>query len=673
MRTDESPGETAISSVPDFPGLRREMVERQLEARGVRDPRVLEAMGKVAREAFLPTHLREFAYEDSPLPIAEGQTISQPYIVAYMIEALALQGGERVLEIGAGSGYAAAVLAEIAGEVYTIELHGALAAQAAHHLEDQGYDNVRVVHADGSQGWPEGAPYDAIVVAAGGPEVPQSLREQLAVGGRLVIPIGPSPRLQELVRVTRLDLDDYKQEDLADVRFVPLVGREAWPAERPAAAEERGARSLPQLITAAAEPITDIKDTDLTPLLERIGEARVVLLGEATHGTSEFYRLRDRITRELILHKGFNFVAVEADWPDAARVDHYVRHREYPPSEWQAFARFPTWMWRNRETADFIDWLREYNAEQTKVENRVGFYGLDLYSLHISIKSVLAYLDDVDPVTAAVARERYGCLTPWQADPATYGHAAVTGRYRDCANQVATMLSDLIGRHKEYALHDGERFIDAVQNARLVTNAERYYRVMYYGSRESWNLRDKHMFETLDNLLAFHGPTSKTVVWAHNSHIGDATATEMGARGEHNVGQLCREAFGEQAYLIGFGTHAGQVAAASNWDGPMEINELKPSHEESYERLCHDSGVPAFLLPLRDATLPELHERLMAPRLERAVGVIYRPDTELASHYFHAILPKQFDEYVWFDCTEAVHPLETHEIEGLPDTYPFGL
>lgn len=673
MKGEQSRGKATGSFPPDFPKLRREMVERQLEARGVRDPRVLAAMGKVAREAFLPAHLREFAYEDSPLAIAEGQTISQPFIVAYMIEALALQGGERVLEVGAGSGYAAAVLAEIAGEVHTIERHALLAAQAAHHLEDQGYANVWVVHGDGSQGWPEGAPYDAIVVAAGGPEVPRSLREQLAVGGRLVIPIGPSPRLQELVRVTRLDLNDYKQEDLADVRFVPLVGREAWPAERPAVGQEPGAASLPQLIAAAVEPIAAIKDADLGPLLERIGEARVVLLGEATHGTSEFYRLRDRMTRELIRHKGFNFVAVEADWPDAARVDHYVRHREYPASEWRAFARFPTWMWRNRETADFIDWLREFNAEQTKVDNRVGFHGLDLYSLHISIKAVLAYLDDVDPATAAVARERYGCLTPWQADPATYGHAAVTGRYHDCANQVATMLSDLIGRHKEYALHDGERFLDAVQNARLVTNAERYYRVMYYGSRESWNLRDQHMFETLNSLLAFHGPSSKAVVWAHNSHIGDARATEMAARREHNVGQLCREAFGGQAYLIGFGTHTGQVAAASRWDGPMEVMELTPAHGESYENLCHESGVPAFLLPLRNAKRPELRAGLTAPRLERAVGVIYRPDTELASHYFHAILPRQFDEYVWFDRTEAVHPLATREIEGLPDTYPFGL
>jgi protein-L-isoaspartate(D-aspartate) O-methyltransferase len=655
----------------DFADLRKQMVERQLRGRGIGDALVLDAMAEVPREAFLSPNLREFAYEDTPLPIAEGQTISQPYIVAMMIEALALTGGERVLEIGAGSGYAAAVLGRIAGEVYTIERHGTLAARAAQHLEELGYDNVRVIHADGSGGWPEGAPYHAIVVAAGGPAVPPTLREQLAVGGRLVMPIGPTPRLQELVRVTRLDVDDYRQEDLADVRFVPLIGREAWPAEPPAAEHERD--SLSGLIAAGAEPFSDIKSADLAPLLERVGDARVVLLGEATHGTSEFYRMRDRITRELILRKGFTTVAVEADWPDAARVDHYVRHREYPPSEWQAFARFPTWLWRNREFAEHVDWLREFNAEQTDPGRRVGFYGLDLYSLHVSIRAVLAYLDEFDPETAALARERYACLTPWQADPAIYGRAALTGRYEDCANQVATMLSELIGRHKDYALHDGERFVDAVQNARLVTNAERYYRVMYYGSRDSWNLRDQHMFDTLDSLLAYLGPEARAVIWAHNSHIGDAKATEMAARGEHNLGQLCREAFGDQAYLIGFGSHTGQVAAASTWDGPMEVKELQPSHEASFERLCHGTGLSAFLLPLREADNAALRLRLTAPLLERAVGVIYRPESELASHYFHAVLPRQFDEYIWFDQTEAVRPFATDELEGLPDTYPFGL
>ncbi len=659
--------------MPDFAKLRAEMVDHHIFARGVRSERVLDAMRKVPREAFLPHDLHEFAYEDAPLPIAAQQTISQPYIVALMTEALALQGGEKVLEIGTGSGYAAAVLAEIAGEVYTVERIGQLAEKAASVLSGLGYHNVHVLHDDGTRGWPDHAPYDAIVVAAGGPKVPEALRAQLKVGGRLVIPIGSDARAQELVRVTRVSQDDYEQEDLADVRFVPLLGQEGWQA--PAQEERRVIKlrgePLAHAIATAAEPFDDIGSVQLGALLARIGDARVVLLGEASHGTSEFYRMREKISRELITRKGFNFIAIEGDWPDAARIDHYVRHREYPPSEWTAFARFPTWMWRNNEVRGFVDWLRGHNAV-LKPEARVAFHGLDLYSLYTSIRAVLDYLDDVDPSSAKVARERYGCLTPWQADPATYGHAALTGSYPTCEDDVAHALMDLLGKHQAYAARDGERFLDAVQNARLVANAERYYRIMYYGSRASWNLRDGHMFETLQALLAHHGPNSKGIVWAHNSHIGDAAATEMSARGEHNIGQLCRQQFGEQCYAIGFGTDHGTVAAASDWDGPMEIKTVRPAMKNSYELLCHEAGVPRFMLALRDRA--SAHARgLMTPRLERAIGVIYRPETERASHYFEAVLPRQFDEYIWFDETQAVTPFKARELEALPDTYPFGI
>ena len=422
----------------------------------------------------------------------------------------------------------------------------------------------------------------------------------------------------------------------------------------------------------AAESFPSIEAADLNPLMERIGSARIVLLGEATHGTSEFYRMRERITRDLIVKKGFSFVAIEADWPDAARVDHYVRHFQYPPSEWTAFARFPTWMWRNTEVRDFVSWLRKHNGTVER-NKRVAFHGLDLYSLYDSIRSVLNYLDEVDPESARVARERYGCLTPWQRDPATYGHAALTGSYPTCESHVVRALTDLLAKRRTYAEHDGERFLDAEQNARLVANAERYYRIMYYGSRASWNLRDSHMFETLKNLLAYHGPDSKAVVWAHNSHVGNAGATEMAARGEYNLGQLCRREFGEGAYLVGFGTHSGTVAAASEWDGPMEIKTVRPALPNSYEQLCHATGLARFMLGLRGRDDLCKPAGLGKERLERAIGVIYRPETELASHYFRASLPHQFDEYIWFDDSRAVTPLETAEIKGLPDTYPFGV
>ena len=663
----------------DFGRLRDEMIEQAIIARGVRSELVLNAMRSVPREEFLPAALREFAYEDTPLPIEAEQTISQPYIVAFMTEALALQGGERLLEIGAGSGYAAAVLAKIAGEVYTVERHGALAEKAAARLADLGYHNVHVLHGDGTKGWAEHAPYDGIIVAAGGPKIPESLKEQLKIGGRLVIPVGRDPKVQELVRVTRVSETEYRREDLADVRFVPLVGQEGWAptertAERPRPVQpftRLNKETLAQKIAAACEPFESIEAADLDGLLARIGDARVVLLGEATHGTSEFYRMRERITRELIDKKDFRFVAIEGDWPDAARIDHYVRHLEYPPSEWTAFARFPTWMWRNNEVRAFVDWLRAHNASG-QPETRTAFHGLDLYSLYDSIRAVLKYLDDVDPATARVARERYGCLTPWQSDPATYGHAALTGSYPTCEAEVAVVLTDLLHKRRAYAERDGERFMDAVQNARLIANAEHYYRIMYYGSRASWNLRDSHMFETLKTLLGFYGPRSKAIVWAHNSHIGDASATEMSSRGEHNLGQLCRKEYGERVYAIGFGTDSGTVAAASNWDGPMEIKTVRPAIPESYERECHDSGVPAFCLPLRQSALSG-PDGLGKPRQERAIGVIYRPETELASHYFQAVLPRQFDEYIWFDRTTAVTPFDTKTLEEMPDTYPFGL
>lgn len=667
----------------DFAKQRHRMVERDLAGRGIRDDRVLEAMGDVPREAFVPPNLREFAYEDSPLPIEAGQTISQPYIVARMIEALGLEGGDKVLDIGTGSGYAAAVLSRIADRVYTIERHGELYELARHRFEELGYDNIEARHGDGTLGWPEATPFDAIQAAAGGPEVPRVLLEQLADGGRLVIPVGETLQLQHLLRVVR-EGDEYTTQKLEPVRFVPLIGEGGWrdanaqvtpdrvsvePVSAPAPTHED---PVVRLLAETIEPIPDIDDAELGPLLERIGDARVVLLGEATHGTSEFYRMRAKITRALIERRGFDIVAAEADWPDAARIDRFVRGDGAPAGEWKAFSRFPTWMWRNREFREFVDWLHEHNADRPR-EERAGFYGLDLYSLYRSIDAVLGYLDRTDPETARVARARYGCLSPWERDPAVYGRAALTGEFRTCEDEVVKMLRELLEKQIEYMQRDGEHFLDAVQNARVVANAERYYRVMYYGSRESWNLRDTHMFDTLRMLLAFHGPDARAVVWEHNSHVGNAAATEMGARGEHNVGQLSREHFGEDAFLVGFGTDHGTVAAASDWDGPMEIKDVRPAHERSYERLFHETGIEAGFLHLRDPVRDEVREELGPARLERAIGVIYRPETELQSHYFQATLPRQFDEYVWFDRTRAVHPLGGAELRGVPETYPFGL
>jgi protein-L-isoaspartate(D-aspartate) O-methyltransferase len=426
-------------------------------------------------------------------------------------------------------------------------------------------------------------------------------------------------------------------------------------------------------LATQCESFSSIESADLEPLMGRIGAARVVLIGEASHGTSEFYRMRARITQELIAHHHFDFVAIEGDWPDVARIDQYVRHFKTPASQWRAFARFPHWMWRNQEVLEFVEWMRNHNLGAAP-KDMAALHGLDLYSLYTSIEAVLDYLDKVDPDAGRAARQRYSCLAPWQDEPAVYGQAAVTGQHASCEPGVTRILTDLLKKRHPYADADadGEKFMDAVQNARLVADAELYYRTMYYGSRASWNLRDTHMFETLQHLLTFHGQASKAIVWAHNSHVGDSSATDMGARGEFNIGNLCRRQFGAASFSIGFGTDHGTVAAASNWDEPMQLKTVRPALAGSYEALFHRTGDPGFVLSLKHASAA-LTMSLTRQRLERAIGVIYRPETERQSHYFHATLPKQFDEYLWFDATQAVTPLKTRALEGLPDTYPFGI
>ncbi len=591
-----------------------------------------------------------------------------------MIESAGLGSGDRVLEIGTGSGYAAAVMAEIAGTVTTVERHGGLADAARARLAAEGYGTVAVHVGDGTLGWADSAPYDAILVAAGGPSVPQALKEQLAPGGRLVIPVGETGAAQgqSLLKVTRTGPNDWTQERISGVRFVPLIGAQGWTEEGRRAASAQGpGRSLPEMIADAAEPLPGFEDPAFGRMFDRWADRRVILLGEASHGTSEFYRTRAAITRHLITHRGYDIVAVEADWPDAAAVNRFVGHHARRQFEAPAFIRFPTWMWRNTVVEGFADWLRGHN-DGVAPDRRAGFYGLDIYNLRDSIAAVLTYLDAHDPEAARIAREWYGCLTPWQKDPATYGRAVLSRGYETCEEKVIAQLRDLLEKRLELEGQDEASFLDAAQNARLVRSAERYYRVMYYGGAESWNLRDSHMFETLEHLLDARGPKSKAVVWAHNSHIGDARATEMGkVQGEHNIGQLCRERFGEDVALIGMGTHTGTVAAATDWGGDMEVKTVRPSCEDSYERLCHEAGQPRFLLDL--AAAGPLGERLAEERLQRFIGVIYRPETELQSHYAETALSRQYDAWLWFDETTAVTPLAPdHRRAGAPDTWPFG-
>ena len=648
---------------------RRRMVERQIRARGIKDERLLRAIEEVPRELFLPVELRGFAYEDVAIEISERHVVPRPYLVARFIEALELKDTDKVLVAGVGSGYTVAVISRLASKVIYLEEDDALIHYAREVFETLGYHNIEVHEGIIEAGWPQEAPYDAILIGRELREIPDALRKQLLVpGGRLVAPVGKDWFSMQLIRLRREAPGQYVEENLGPFHFIPEA-QEVTPPPR----VHRSRKELIQLIQEEAQPFESIESASLDALLERIGNARVVLIGEATHGTSEFYRMRQAITRALIERKGFTIVAAEADWPDAERINQYVRGKEPGPRDWQAFARFPTWMWRNLEVLEFIEWLRMHNDKVASPEDRVGFYGLDLYSLFTSIHEVLRYLERVDPELARMARRRYACLMPFESDPALYGRAVITRKYEECEDEVVQMLTDLLKKRMELVAQDREEFFNALQNARIIANAERYYRAMYYGAAESWNLRDEHMFGTLEALLAWHGPTSKAVVWAHNSHVGDAMATEMYARGEINIGHLSREAFGEQAYIIGFGTHTGTVAAASYWGGLVEFKEIVPSHLKSYERLAHDTGIAQFLLPLREPTHPDLRPELNDPKLERAIGVIYRPETELQSHYFQAMLADQFDEYIFFDETQAVTPLGHPHAPELPEYHPFAL
>jgi erythromycin esterase-like protein len=440
--------------------------------------------------------------------------------------------------------------------------------------------------------------------------------------------------------------------------------------------------TLSRQLEAVAQPLTGAPE-DYEPLLDLIGDARFVLLGEASHGTHEFYRERAQITKRLIQEKGFTAVAVEADWPDAYRVNRYVRGVSDDTESVEAlanFKRFPTWMWRNADILDFVGWLRAYNDARPAGATSVGFYGLDLYSLHTSITAVLGYLDKVDPEAARRARYRYGCFEHFGEDTQAYGYAASIGLSKSCEDEVISQLTELQRRAAEYAGRDGrvapDEFFYAEQNARLVKNAEEYYRAMFRGRVSSWNLRDCHMAETLAALATYlqgQGQRAKIVVWEHNSHLGDARATEMGQAGELNVGQLVRERYGRDAVLIGFSTYSGTVTAATEWGGPAERKRVRPALPDSYEALFHELDLGRFLVVLRDdAAIASLRR----PRLERAIGVIYRPETERLSHYFSARLPEQFDAVLHFDQTRAVEPLErtaTWEKGEAPETFPSGL
>ncbi|KAF2742738.1 putative erythromycin esterase [Sporormia fimetaria CBS 119925] len=439
--------------------------------------------------------------------------------------------------------------------------------------------------------------------------------------------------------------------------------------------------SLSKLIAANCVPLPEIENPTFGSYCDSFANSRVVLIGDASHGTSEFYRARAAMTQRLITQHGFNIVAIEGDWPDCRTIDSHVRLHPgaVGMKHMSVFKHFPEWMWRNREMQRFVNWLRMHNGE-LPYDQRAGVYGLDLYSMGSSIQAVIKFLEKTNPSLAKDARRRYLCLEPWLAAPAQYGRVAMQKGYAPCESGVLEMLKQILASRLELSARQDskEGFLDAEMNARLVRDSERYYRSMYWAENESWNLRDMHMFETLQRLLQVKG--GKAVVWAHNSHLGDARATGMKDRGELNLGQLCRMIFNsrpDEVAIIGMGTHDGEVAAAENWDEDMRIMSVNHSRSDSWERVMHDTGVPSFLLDLRSGyQQEEIRTACEEEKLERFIGVIYRPDTERWSHYVRSSLSKQFDAFVWFDTTHAVEAFEVHQPEEAVErgeTYPFGL
>lgn len=440
-------------------------------------------------------------------------------------------------------------------------------------------------------------------------------------------------------------------------------------------------QSAADVLLQIAHPLSGAA-ADYDPLLRLIGDAHIVLLGEASHGSHELYRTRAQITKRLIAELGFNAVAIEGDWPDAYRVNRFVRGESDDATAEDAlgdFKRFPQWMWRNADVLDFVGWLRESNDTLSALAQKVGFYGLDLYSLHASMEAVIRYLERVDPGAAERARRRYACFDHFSGTE-EYAFATGAGLSASCEREVVAQLVEFRRNASAYAGRNGsiprDEWFYAAENARLVRNAEEYYRAMFDSAEKTWNLRDAHMAETLRSLqrhLGAAGRAAKIVVWAHNSHVGDARATEMGHRGEWNIGQLVRETYGEDAVSIGFTTYDGTVTAASNWDAPAERKNVRPALANSYESLFYEVDCPAFFLALRDKSAIRV---LDEPRLERAIGVIYRPDTERQSHYFYARIAEQFDAVIHFDRTRAVEPLEKSAVwvrGEVPETYPTGI
>jgi protein-L-isoaspartate(D-aspartate) O-methyltransferase len=628
---------------------RQRMIDSQLVRRGISDARVLDAFRALPRETFVPERMGELAYEDSPLPIGEGQTISQPFIVALTLEAMQLRGDERVLEIGTGSGYAAALLGLLAKEVYTVERIADLAETARQHLRAAGSSNVTVIEGDGSLGLPDHAPYDAIAVAAAGPRVPDALRMQLAVGGRLVIPVGDEGE-QHLVRVTRVSDVEWREERLLAVSFVPLIGAEAWPdAGSPPPRDDR------ETVVLVRRNAISFEGDAIPNLIEHVGHARVVVLGGSVDGSAELQRARARLTWQLVAHAGFSMVAIEGDWHDAARIDEHVRERRPRTSlPLSAFCRFADLRWRNAEVGSFFDALHDLASPPS-------VHGLDMYATSASVAVALERLEESDPERAEAVRAAWNGISPWRRSVAELSDGV------DLEEETIATLIGMLDTRVDASREEGKHVRDAV--LRACEGAEDYYRRLLHGTLDVWKLREEHMFTMLRALLADHGPKSKVVVWANDAHVADGRATETGVRGHVTLGQRCRNTFGRDAYLVGMSAARGEILASPSWGEPPVVTELRPPVAGSYEAVFADAAKGAFFLALRGAD-PALREALLRPRLARCIGPVYCAFNELATHWLSVSLAAAFDAVLFREVSSAVRPIAVHPVAEPEGVHP---
>lgn len=648
--------------------MKKVSIKELLKNKGISNKLLLEAFQNIPEALFSSETMRTYFHQD--LKSEENLDKIDPKIITVtrILEQLQVKEENKILITGVNSVSILAALSKIYKDVYAVEKTEAYAIWTLEVLKEIGITNVHLQTGNLEDGWTEQAPFNAILIATELKEIPTTLKIQLKVGAKLLAPIGPDWTHVMLKSIERVSETEYVTKALRGKYYIPK------PKTLPKTSTKVYPESeITEEIKTNSIPFKTIKDFPMDGLLERIGDANVVLLGEASHGTSEFYTTREEITKALIEKKGFNLVCAEADWPDAEHVNNYIKNR-YESEDWMPFMDFPKWMWRNKEALSLMEWLKEHN---TKHNNTVGFYGLDLYGLENSINLLVKNLKNIDSELSDLAKSHYSGIIPYMTKPELYGRLVKDKALVSSEKEIANMLFDLLKNKNK--LNHSEAYFHAYQNATVVADAEHYYRTMHLDSTDSWNLRDAHMFYTLKSLLSYFGGKSKNeskaVVWAHNSHIGNAMGTEMYERGEINIGHLCKEHFGSKAYTIGFGTHTGTVAAANNWGEEVKIMSVNESAPGSYENLFHKTNIPNFTLPLRaEHSGEKLREVLSSPKLERAIGVIYRPKTELRSHYFKASLPLQFDEYIWFNETKAVTPL-TGKTEASKhiDEHPFGL